>query len=37
MDFIDRGGAMCGLYRQGWGTVRTYKDVDTREWHALTW
>ena len=20
VDFIDRGGALCGLYRQGWGT-----------------
>ena len=23
VDFIDRGGALCGPYRQGWGTVWT--------------
>ena len=23
VDFIDRGGALCGLYRQGWGNVWT--------------
>ena len=23
VDFIDRGGVLCGLYRQGWGTVWT--------------
>ena len=23
MNFIDRGGVLCGLYRRGWGTVWT--------------
>ena len=23
VDFIERVGALCGLYRQGWGTVWT--------------
>ena len=31
MDFIDRGGALGGLYRQGWGTVWTYKQMLTPE------
>ena len=29
MDFIDRGGALGGLYRQGWGNVWAYKQMLT--------
>ena len=31
MDFIDRGGALCGLYRQEWGNVWAYKQMLTPE------